>query len=735
MKALLIATAMASTLLQTQASLQNPNLLPTPPMGFNNWARFMCDLNETLFVETADAMAANGLLAAGYNWLNLDDCWMTHQRAPNNSLMWNTTKFPHGLPWLGEYVKAKGFRFGIYEDAGNLTCGGYPGSLGYEELDARTFADWGVEYLKLDGCNVFPEGGRTSQQQYEHLYGLWHRVLSGMPDPLVFSESAPAYFANANNLSDWYTVMDWVPQYGELARHSDDILVYAGEGSAWDSIMVNYHYNTLVARYQRPGYYNDPDFLIPDHPGLTMDEKKSHFGLWASFSAPLIISAYIPGLSQEDIDYLTNRELIAVDQDNLAQQATLASRDNEVDVLTRSLADGSRLVSVLNRGTNSVQRVIPLQWLGLNPGQRYKARDLWDGTEESIRKGLTVTLRPHATEIYKFTRSNGRIDAVSTGIVFNTASGNCLTGDKAGVGFAPCTGGDKQIWQVRGTELRPLSLPGECLTANGTRLSLRSCAGDKTQMWSYHISGNLKSGHDGGCLTEGHGVASCGIELNSQVFGLPSGLGFISLTPALVEMDNQPRIELLQAEVDENNHSFFRLLVDGRTIKYIAIEPGIYSTQDMCFSPSLVSMLPGFPPGDWNDGLLARDADVRCSSFDNAVVAKFARFPWEIQYIENETAAYQWISGHGIGPQFLGHLTEHGRVIGFLMEYIPNARHASAQDITICKDVLSQLHELGIRHCDINRFNFIVHDVRVQELEGLAASLEDPSRRGGGGLL
>ncbi|GES57890.1 alpha-galactosidase agla [Aspergillus terreus] len=668
MKALFTAITMASTLLQTQASFQNPNLLPTPPMGFNNWARFMCDLNETLFVETADAMATNGLLAAGYNWLNLDDCWMTHQRAPNNSLMWNTTKFPRGLPWLGSYVKAKGFRFGIYEDAGNLTCGGYPGSLGHEELDARTFADWGVEYLKLDGCNVFPEGGRTSQQQYEHLYGLWHRVLSDMPHPLVFSESAPAYFANEKNLSDWYTVMDWVPRYGELARHSTDILVYVGEGSAWDSIMVNYRYNTLVARYQRPGYYNDPDFLIPDHPGLTMDEKKSHFGLWASFAAPLIISAYIPGLSEEDIGYLTNRDLIAVDQDPLVQQATLASRDDEVDVLTRSLADGSRLVSVLNRGNSSVQRVIPLQWLGLNQGQQYQARNLWDGTEEHIRKDLTVTVRSHATEIFKFTGSNGRLDAVSTGIVFNTASGNCLTGDAAGVGFAPCTGGEKQIWQVRGSELRPLSLLGECLTADGTRLSLRRTTSPFRALLS-----------------------------DSKP----------------VEMDNHPKIELLQAEVDENDESFFRLLVDGQTIKYITIESGIYSTEDMCFGPSLVSILPELPPGDWNDGLVARDADgrahfasaqhtqfpgvqntwhgtyidymdlsvgrklrtgiyeVRCASFNNAVVAKFARFSWEIQYMENETAAYQWISGHDIGPQFLGHLTENGRVIGFLIEYIP----------------------------------------------------------------
>ncbi|KAL4889344.1 putative alpha-galactosidase A [Aspergillus ambiguus] len=521
---LIITTTAAMVPLQAQASIQSPNLLPTPPMGFNNWARFMCELNETLFIDTADAMASNGLLAAGYNWMNLDDCWMTHQRAPNGSLMWNTTKFPHGLPWLGEYVKAKGFRFGIYEDAGNLTCGGYPGSLGYEELDARTFADWGVEYLKLDGCNVVPDNGRTSQQQYRHLYGLWHRILSGMSHPLVFSESAPAYFANAKSLSDWYRVMDWVPQYGELARHSNDILVYAGEGSAWDSIMVNYHFNTLVARYQRPGYYNDPDFLIPDHPGLTMDEKKSQFALWASFSAPLIISAYIPGLYKEDIKFLTNRDLIEVDQDPLAQQATLASRDGVVDVLTRSLVDGSRLVTVLNTGNSSVQRDISLRWLGLDPEQRYRARNLWDGTDEDIQRGIAVTLNPHATDVYKITVLDGRVEAIPTGIVFNTASGNCLTEYEDTVQFKPCTGGERQIWQVRGPEISPLSGSLECLATNGTHAFLAPCANNRAQMWSYQVSGNLKSELNGHCLTEGNGIASCGSELDSQVFGLPSGV-------------------------------------------------------------------------------------------------------------------------------------------------------------------------------------------------------------------
>ncbi|RAK93326.1 alpha-galactosidase A precursor [Aspergillus costaricaensis CBS 115574] len=261
-------------------------------------------------------------------------------------------------------------------------------------------------------------------------------------------------------------------------------------------------------------------------------------------------------------------------------------------------------------------------------------------------------------------------------------------------------------------------------------------------------------------------------------------------------MVNQQQIELLQAEVDETDQSFFRLLVNGQSIKYITVEPGIYSTEDMCFGPSLVSILPDFPSGDWNDGLVSKDAKdnqprftsikltqfpgvqniwhethidyldlsverklrtgiykVKCPQYDNVVVAKFARFPWEVQYIENETTAYQWISGHGIGPVFLGHVTESGRVIGFLIENIRDARHAGIQDVESCREVLGRLHDLGVCHGDTNPFNFLICDgkatlidfdtarkcddrgVLVQEMDGLAACLDDRSGRGGGGLL
>ncbi|KAJ0414688.1 alpha-galactosidase A precursor [Aspergillus carlsbadensis] len=211
-------------------------------------------------------------------------------------------------------------------------------------------------------------------------------------------------------------------------------------------------------------------------------------------------------------------------------------------------------------------------------------------------------------------------------------------------------------------------------------------------------------------------------------------------------MNKQPKIELLQAEVDEDDQSLFRLLVDGHSIKYITIEPGIYGAEDMCFGPSLVSLLPDLPPGNWNDGLVAKNPDDGQAHFAHArvtqfpavqntwhattvdyldlaigrklrtgiyeatsslfgaesIIAKFARFPWEIGYLESETTAYQWINGHSFGPRFLGHLTENDRVIGFLLERITGARHAGAEDVEVCQEALSRLHGLGVRHGDIN---------------------------------
>jgi alpha-galactosidase len=497
-------------------------------MGFNNWARFECDLNETLFTETAQSMVSRGLLAAGYNRLNLDDCWMTHERTANGVLQWNATLFPHGIPWLADFAHKHGFHLGIYEDSGNATCGGYPGSYGHEQVDAETFASWGIDYLKLDGCNVYPENGRSMAEEYKRRYGQWHQILSAMADPLIFSESAPAYFSD--NKTEWASVMDWIPFYGELARHSDDILVYVGEGSAWDSIMVNYHYQTLLVRYQQPGYYNDPDFLIPDHPGLTDAEKRSHFALWTSFGAPLIISAYIPALSDEEIQFLSNKDLIAVDQDPLAQQAALVSRDASFDVLTRSLANGDRLLTVLNTGSSSAKTSISVARLGLNEKCQYKARDLWTGKVSSIHDSVDITLDSHATAVYRITPGRGCTSVTPTGMIFNTVSGHCLTASSSGATFQTCNAADNQVWSVSGSGTKvtvsPLSNPAKCLAGKGSGTVLVDCKSGADTVWSHAITGHLQNAN-GDCLTESGGkgtLAACELMQSGQILGLPSGV-------------------------------------------------------------------------------------------------------------------------------------------------------------------------------------------------------------------
>jgi alpha-galactosidase len=172
--------------------------------------------------------------------------------------------------------------------------------------------------------------------------------------------------------------MDWLADNGELARHSYDVSVW-GEKDPWTSIMLNYDQQIRLARYQSPGFFNDPDFLISDRPELPLDEKRSHFALWASFSAPLLISAHIPDLGKDELAFLTNKNLIDVDQDALSQRATLASRDSTWDVLTKSLANGDRLLTVLNRSPAAASTTIPLEQLGLLPTCNYAVRDLWTG--------------------------------------------------------------------------------------------------------------------------------------------------------------------------------------------------------------------------------------------------------------------------------------------------------------------------------------------------------------------
>lgn len=532
----LLLAATATGLASAVSNTPSPeSILPLPPMGFNNWARYMEDINEAIFVDAAEILSTKGLLKAGYNRLNLDDAWSTKQRAANGSMVWDTAKFPNGLPWLAAHMKSKGFIPGIYTDAGNLSCGGYPGALDHEEIDLKDFKAWGFEYLKMDGCNM-PD---TSEATYREVYGRWNTLLKNDPNPMVFSDSAPAYFASQPNLTDWYTVMEWSMEFGQLARHSADIIVYP-RGVAWDSMMFNYGQQVRLARYQRPGFFNDPDFLNVDHPTYTLDEKKSHFALWCSFSAPLLLSTDLHVLKDEEVEYLTNEHLLAINQDKLIQQATLVSRDGTWDVLTKSVANGDRILTVLNLGTKPGDITVPWSRIGFSgkdvPSKgSVEVTDLWTGKKSQVEVsagGITAKSVPtHGTAVFRLSTTIGKsqVAVTPTGMIFNTFTLNCLTDDKSGkVSWKKCDASDAQVWKVRADgHVNSLLRPNECLVdAKGKIITRHS--GCTTDKWDHFYSGNVINAVSKRCLTEhADGSASadsCDYMSNEQVFGLPVGV-------------------------------------------------------------------------------------------------------------------------------------------------------------------------------------------------------------------
>ncbi|KAH8550567.1 putative alpha-galactosidase [Umbelopsis sp. PMI_123] len=507
------------------AKISASMLSSTPPMGFNDWARFECAINQTVFIDAVDSLVSTGLRDVGFKIVTIDDCWSDHNRTSNGSLTWDTKLFPNGLIWLSDYIHKNKMEFGIYSDAGTHTCGGYLGSYDHEEIDAKTFASWGVDYLKLDGCNVDSVPGQSDEETYRQIYARWHPILPPLKIP--FSESAPAYFVNDKNLTDWYKVMSWVPKYGQLARHSYDIATYGSSGSVWESVMTNYGYNLRLARVQKKGFYNDPDFIIAGDPNLTMDEQRSHFALWSSFSAPLILSSNIPALTKEHLAYLTNRDLIALDQDPLVRQATLISQDAEFDILAKTLANGDRALTILNKAGSAASLTVTLDKLGFHLGGHceYHVKDLWTGKISVQTNQIEASNIPsHGTAVYRVTPSAQCKSFLPGGQIFNAFSLNCI-GAGSPVASGKCNATDDQFWNIslQGTISVPFA-GNTCLSVNGSSVIVEKCSASPEQVWTHGVAGYLVNKGTNLCLTEKNssiGIAKCGDELDSQVFEIP----------------------------------------------------------------------------------------------------------------------------------------------------------------------------------------------------------------------
>ncbi|OLC74385.1 MAG: alpha-galactosidase [Gemmatimonadetes bacterium 13_1_40CM_4_69_8] len=352
-----------------RAPLEN-GLARTPPMGWNSWNHFGCDVSDRLIRETADAMVASGMRDAGYRYVVIDDCWQVVRDAQGR-LVADSARFPDGIKPLADYVHAQGLKFGIYTDAGRKTCQGRPGTYGHEMEDARTFASWGVDYVKEDWC--YADSLDAPVQ-----YGKFRDALRAARRPIVLS------ICEWGSFSPW----DWGPTTGHLWRTTTDI------EDKWTSVLDNLDISAQHAAAARPGAWNDPDMLEVGNGGMTDGEYRAHFSLWAIMAAPLIAGNDLRTMTPATRDILTNREVIAVDQDSLGVQGTVVQEDPpEHQVWVKPLRDGSRAVVLLNRSITA-DSITATWWRLRLPAGPALVRDLWAHADVGTFTDKFTTLVP-----------------------------------------------------------------------------------------------------------------------------------------------------------------------------------------------------------------------------------------------------------------------------------------------------------------------------------------------------
>jgi len=370
----------------TMASSQTPLLAPTPPMGFNTWNRFGCDVSDELVRGIADAMVSSGMRDAGYQYVVIDDCWQV-DRGEDGLIVADPERFPAGMKELADYVHGQGLKFGLYTDVGPKTCQGRPGSLGYEEVDARSYADWGVDYVKVDWCHA------DSLNAPEH-YARFRDGFQATGRPMVLS------------ICEWgrNRPWDWGEGIGQLWRTTADI------GDNWQSLLWIANANQRLHDAAGPGHWNDPDMLEVGNGGMTLEEYRAHFSLWAIMAAPLMAGNDLRAMSDEIREILTNDEVIAVDQDPLGVQGRVVlDRGYGLQVWAKPLADDGVAVALFNQQADSLDAYVRWADVGLEPGPA-QVLDLWAHADLGIHTDtgafadrLQARVAPHGVVMLRIT--------------------------------------------------------------------------------------------------------------------------------------------------------------------------------------------------------------------------------------------------------------------------------------------------------------------------------------------
>jgi alpha-galactosidase len=347
-------------------------LARTPPMGWNSWNKFACKgLNEKVVRETADAMASNGMKEAGYQFVILDDCWQTGRDA-NGNIVADPERFPSGIKALADYIHGKGLKFGIYTDVGTMTCAKRPGSIGHEYQDAKQYANWGVDYLKEDWCNTLP--GQNSESSYT----LMRNALADSGRPIVFS------------ICEWGSTKPWLwaGSIGNLWRATPDIQDCWDCKKNWGGGGVTQILDLMngLESYAGPGHWNDPDMLEVGNGGMTKEEYRAHFSMWAIFSAPLLAGNDIANMTADTKEILLNKDVIAIDQDPLGQQGRRVKKTGDLEVWSKQLQDGGRAVALINRSPSAAKISVAWTDIGYPAAVSATVRDLWTKKESASVK-------------------------------------------------------------------------------------------------------------------------------------------------------------------------------------------------------------------------------------------------------------------------------------------------------------------------------------------------------------
>jgi alpha-galactosidase len=372
---------------------QSSQLAATPPMGWNSWNHFAGKVTDADVRAAADALVSSGMRDAGYIYVNIDDTWEAERDA--NGVIQTNKKFPD-MKALADYVHSKGLKLGIYSSPGPKTCAKYEGSYGHEEQDAKSYAAWGIDYLKYDLCgfrdimkkeagDVYGEKAFAMQKA---AYEKMNKALAATGRPIVYSLCQYG----------WNDVWKWGPDVGgNLWRTTGDI---------------NDHYDRMeqigfsqagLSKYAAPGHWNDPDMLEVGNGGMTGDEYRQHMTLWVILAAPLLAGNDLSKMSPETLAILTNKDVIAVDQDKLGKQGDRVWAEGPKEVWAKPLADGSKAVALFNRAPDPKSITLKLSDVGF--GGNAKMRDLWTGKDVTATNGsYTVLLPKHGVVLLRVSK-------------------------------------------------------------------------------------------------------------------------------------------------------------------------------------------------------------------------------------------------------------------------------------------------------------------------------------------